>query len=111
MEHKQKLMIWIAVSLGILAALFYFVVGPLMERAAQTNSGPATRETPRSIQEQIREELIAPPKNQTPTPTEILKELGAPPPPPSPITSSSNPPRASVTPSPKQVLDSLLGPR
>lgn len=107
MEYKRKLVVWTIILLGILTALFYFVLRPFMYPLIQTDPDTTPRETPKSIQEKIREELIAPQKSQTPTPTEILRELSAPP----LITSSPASPRPSATPSPQQVLDSLLGPR
>lgn len=110
MEQRQKFIVLAILSLGALAAILYFGVRPLMYSSmSRKDSDTDSSETPKSIQEQIREELIAPPKTQTPAPTEILKELNAPP--PSPITSSSASVRPSVTPSPQQILDSLLGPR
>lgn len=107
MDQKQKLIIWVALSLAAFAAFFYFGVRPLIYPSI-TKKGYPSPEMPKSIQEQIREELIAPPRTQTPAPTQILKELSAPP--PSPITSSSNTGQPSVMPSHQQILDSLLAP-
>lgn len=109
MGDKQKFIILAVVSLGVLAAILYFGVRPLIHSAtSRKDSVRDSSETPKSIQEQIREELIAPPKTQTPDPMQILKELSASPAPT--IATSPGSARPSLTPSPQQVLDSLLEP-